>query len=133
GRPGGHRGRGPRGPGALEGPAPRRLAPARPDRPAGRRDAGPEPGLVRDPAEPPQRARTRPAPPGGAGGRLRPLEWPAARTAALAQAQPGREFVPGRGVLAADDAVGGVVVELDVGSEADLLGAADAAHREAQP
>src|SRR5829696_5776176 len=76
---GGHRGRGPRGPGALEGPPPRCLAPARPDRSAGRRHAGPEHGLVPDPAEPPQRARGRPATPGGAGGRLRPLEWPAAR------------------------------------------------------
>ena len=39
---GGHRGRGPRGPGALEGPPRRRLAAARPDRRAGRLDARPQ-------------------------------------------------------------------------------------------
>ena len=79
GGPGGHRGRGPRGPGALEGPPRRRLAAARPDRRAGRLHAGPQHRLVPDPAEPPQRARGQPATPGGAGGGLRPLGWPAGR------------------------------------------------------
>ena len=76
---GGHRGRGPRGAGALEGPPRRRLAAARPHRRAGRLDAGPQHDLVPDPAEPPQRARGQPATPGGAGGGLRPLGWPAGR------------------------------------------------------
>ena len=104
-RPGGHRGRGPRGPGALEGPPRRRLAAARPDRRAGRLDAGPQHHLVPDPAQPPQRARgppTRPrrrsrstTTPGPAGrpGRGRP------RTARrrCARRWPSRRSPPGRG------------------------------------
>jgi bifunctional non-homologous end joining protein LigD len=52
GRQGGHRGRGPGGAGALEGPPPRHLAAARPGRRAGRLHARPQHHLVPDPAEP---------------------------------------------------------------------------------
>ena len=81
---GGHRGRGPGRPGALEGPPSRGLAPAGTGRRAGRLHARPQHGLVPDPAQPAPRARGPPATPGGAGGRLRPLGRLAAAVTRLA-------------------------------------------------